>query len=146
MQNQYSLLYREQERKMIPMLKHFGLGSIPWSLIACGALSRPLSQQSKRVETDAVEEISKKRGISMAQVAVAWVLSKDVVSAPIVGTTSLANLADIVDMPVFLAVSLNLISERNDVLFLQGAIHVQLTEEEIKYLEEPYQPMAIFGH
>ncbi|KAJ7788799.1 hypothetical protein B0H14DRAFT_3503729 [Mycena olivaceomarginata] len=59
----------------------------------------------------------------MAQVAVAWVLSKDVVSAPIVGTTSLANLADIV-----------------------GAIHVQLTEEEIKYLEEPYQPMAIFGH
>ncbi|KAJ7788814.1 NADP-dependent oxidoreductase domain-containing protein [Mycena olivaceomarginata] len=141
MQNQYSLLYREEEREMMPTLKHFGVGSIPWSSIARGALSRPLSQQSKRAETDAwsanlytqspanqaivnrVEEISKKRGISMARVAVAWVLSKDVVSAPIVGTTSLANLADIV-----------------------GAIHVQLTEEEIKYLEEPYQPMAIFGH
>ncbi|KAJ6526682.1 NADP-dependent oxidoreductase domain-containing protein [Mycena capillaripes] len=142
MQNHYSLLYREEEREMFPTLKHFGVGSIPWSPLARGALTRPLSsEQSKRSETDwlsanfytsssagkeivnRVEEIAKKRGISMAQVAVAWVLSKDGVSAPIVGTTSLANLADIV-----------------------GAIHVQLTEEEIKSLEEPYQPMAVVGH
>ncbi|KAJ6541213.1 NADP-dependent oxidoreductase domain-containing protein [Mycena vulgaris] len=141
MQNHYSLLYREEEREMFPTLKHFGVGSIPWSPLARGALTRPLSsEQSKRSETDwlsanfytsssagkeivnRVEEIAKKRGISMAQVAVAWVLSKDGVSAPIVGTTSLANLADIV-----------------------GAIHVQLTEEEIKSLEEPYQPMAVIG-
>ncbi|KAF8139289.1 hypothetical protein K438DRAFT_1996148 [Mycena galopus ATCC 62051] len=59
----------------------------------------------------------------MAQVAVAWVLSKDGVSAPIIGTTSLDNLADVA-----------------------GAIHVKLTDEEIKSLEEPYQPMAIFGY
>ncbi|KAJ7906908.1 NADP-dependent oxidoreductase domain-containing protein [Mycena leptocephala] len=138
MQNHYSLLYREEEREMFPTLKHFGVGSIPWSPLARGALTRPLSSgQSKRSETDwlsanfyasssagkeivnRVEEIAKKRGISMAQVAVAWVF----VSAPIVGTTSLANLADII-----------------------GAIHVQLTEEEIKSLEEPYQPMAVVGH
>ncbi|KAJ7174193.1 NADP-dependent oxidoreductase domain-containing protein [Mycena crocata] len=142
MQNHYSLLYREEEREMFPTLKHFGVGSIPWSPLARGALSRPLSQQqTKRGSSDVfpasfytqssasqaivnrVEEIAKKRGISMAQVAVAWVLSKDGVSAPIVGTTSLDNLADII-----------------------GALHIKLTEEEIKLLEEPYQPMAIFGH
>ncbi|KAJ7185153.1 NADP-dependent oxidoreductase domain-containing protein [Mycena pura] len=141
MQN-HSLLYREDEREMFPTLKYFGVGSIPWSPLARGALTRPLSSEhSKRSETDwlsanfytsssagkeivnRVEDIAKKRGISMAQVAVAWVLSKDGVSAPIVGTTSLANLADIV-----------------------GAIHVHLTEEEIKSLEEPYQPMAVVGH
>ncbi|KAF7352052.1 Aldo/keto reductase [Mycena venus] len=141
MQNQYSLVYREEEREMFPTLKHLGVGATPWSPLSRGALSRPLSQQTKRGESDAlsanfytqsaasqaivnrVEEISKKRGISMAQVAIAWVLSKDGVSAPIVGTTSLANLADII-----------------------GAIHVQLSDKEIKYLEEPYEPMAIFGH
>ncbi|KAJ7660247.1 NADP-dependent oxidoreductase domain-containing protein [Mycena polygramma] len=140
MQNHYNLLYREEEREMFPTLKHFGVGSIPWSAIARGALTRPLSQQSLRAETDGfsanyyiqsadnqaivnrVEEIAKERGISMAQVALAWVLSKDGVSAPIVGTTSLEKLADIV-----------------------GAIHVQLTEEEIKSLEEPYQPKAVFA-
>ncbi|KAF7328234.1 Aldo-ket-red domain-containing protein [Mycena venus] len=141
MQNHYSLLYREEEREMFPMLKHFGVSSIPWSPLARGSLTRPLSsEQSRRSEMDKlsanfytsssagkeivnrVEEIAKKRGISMAQVAVAWVLSMDGVSAPIVGTTSLANLADIV-----------------------GAIHVQLTEKEIKSLEEPYQPMAVIG-
>ncbi|KAJ7203144.1 NADP-dependent oxidoreductase domain-containing protein [Mycena pura] len=141
MQNQYSLLYREEEREMFPTLKHFGVGSIPWSPMARGALSRPLSQQSQRGTTDVlkasfyaqsaasqeivnrVEEIAQKRGISMAQVSVAWVMSKEGVSAPIVGTTSLDNLQDII-----------------------GAIHVELTPEEIKYLEEPYQPMPIFGH
>ncbi|KAJ6485422.1 NADP-dependent oxidoreductase domain-containing protein [Mycena vitilis] len=141
MQNHYNLLYREEEREMMPTLKHFGVGSTPWSAIARGALSRPLSKQSHRAETDVlsanfytqpedskaivnkVEEIANARGISMAQVAIAWLLSKDVVSAPIVGTTSLANLADIV-----------------------GAVNVELTAEEIKTLEEPYQPKAIFGH
>ncbi|KAJ7302265.1 NADP-dependent oxidoreductase domain-containing protein [Mycena albidolilacea] len=141
MQNHYSLLYREEEREMFPTLKYFGVGSIPWSPLARGALSRPLSQQSNRAETEffsanlytqspagtaivnRVEEVAKKRGISMAQVAVAWILSKDGVSAPIVGTTSLANLADIV-----------------------GAIDIQLTEEEVKFLEEPYQPMSVVGH
>ncbi|KAJ7159646.1 NADP-dependent oxidoreductase domain-containing protein [Mycena filopes] len=141
MQNQYSLVYREEEREMFPTLKHLNnVGAIVWSPLSRGALSRPLDQQTKRGETDWLpsnfylkseasksivnrREIAKKHGISMAQTAIAWVLSKDGVSAPIIGTTSLANLADII-----------------------GAIDVKLTEEEIKYLEEPYQPLAIFGH
>ncbi|KAJ6488860.1 NADP-dependent oxidoreductase domain-containing protein [Mycena sanguinolenta] len=141
MQNHYSLLYREEEREMMPTLKHFGVGSIPWSPLARGALSRPLSQQSTRAETDVlsanyytqspaskaiverVEEIAKKHGVSMAQISVAWVLAQDAVSAPIVGTTSLANLADIV-----------------------GALDVKLSEEDLKYLAEPYKPLPIFGH
>ncbi|KAJ6532014.1 aryl-alcohol dehydrogenase [Mycena capillaripes] len=143
MQNHHNLLYREEEREMFPTLKHFGVGAIPWSPLARGALTRPLEAQgkTKRGESDImppsvytgsdanqtivkrVEEIAKKRGISMAQVSVAWSLSKEGISAPIVGTTSLANLVDAI-----------------------AATHVKLTEDEIKYLEEPYQPMAILGH
>ncbi|KAJ7300924.1 NADP-dependent oxidoreductase domain-containing protein [Mycena albidolilacea] len=121
MQNHYNLLYREEEREMMPTLKHFGQSN----RAATDAFSPNSYLQSPASKTivNKVEEIAKKRGISMAQVAVAWTLSKDPVSAPIVGTTSLANLADIV-----------------------GAIYVQLTEEEIKSLEEPHLPTKIFGH
>ena len=70
-----------------------------------------------------VEEVANKKGVSMAKVSIAWMLSKPGVTAPIVGTTSLKNLEDII-----------------------GAVDVTLTPEEIKYLEEPYQPKAIFGH
>ncbi|KAI0072179.1 aryl-alcohol dehydrogenase [Panus rudis PR-1116 ss-1] len=139
MQNHYSLIYREEEREMFPTLKLFGVGSIPWSPLARGLLTRPVSASSQRGKTDwfmgnykgdaketiinRVEELSKKKGISMAQVAIAWVLSKEGVTAPIVGTTSLQNLEDI----------------------LKG-VHVTLTEEEIKYLEEPYQTQSVIGH
>ncbi|KAJ7031350.1 aryl-alcohol dehydrogenase [Mycena alexandri] len=142
MQNHYNLLYREEEREMFPTLKHFNVGAIPWSPLARGALTRPLeSQNTSRGSSDIlpaklyvqstanqtivkrVEEIAKKRDISMAQVTVAWSLSKEGVSAPIVGSNSLKNLADLI-----------------------AAIHIKLTEEEIKYLEEPYEPMAILGH
>ncbi|KAI0628889.1 aryl-alcohol dehydrogenase [Trametes polyzona] len=139
MQNHYSLLYREEEREMFPTLKMFGVASIPWSPLARGLLTRPLGKDSKRSNSDwiisryknestttilaRVEELAKKKNISMAQVAIAWILSKPGVSAPVVGTTSLANLEDI----------------------LKGA-QVKLTDEEIKYLEEPYKPMEITGH
>ncbi|KAH7913230.1 aryl-alcohol dehydrogenase [Hygrophoropsis aurantiaca] len=140
MQNHYSLLYREEEREMFPTLKLFGVGSIPWSPLARGALTRPLNQQTKRGQSDwfianyaqdgahesiinRVEEVSKRKGISMAQVALAWALTKDGVSAPIVGTSSLGNLKDLI-----------------------GAVDVKLTEEEIKYLEEPYKAQAVLGH
>ncbi|KAJ7775121.1 aryl-alcohol dehydrogenase [Mycena metata] len=142
MQNHYNLLYREEEREMFPTLKHFNIGAIPWSPLARGALTRPLeSQSTSRANSDIlpaaayvqstanqtiakrVEEIAKKRGITMAQVSLAWVLSKEGVSAPIIGSNSLKNLADLI-----------------------AAIHIKLTEEEIKYLEEPYQPMGILGH
>ncbi|KAI0657095.1 Aldo/keto reductase [Cubamyces menziesii] len=139
MQNHYSLVYREEEREMFPTLKMFGVGSIPWSPLARGLLTRPLAAQSKRGNTDwfigrykndataqivnRVEEIAQKKNASMAQVALAWIMSKPGVTAPIIGTTSLKNLEDIL-----------------------GALDVKLSEEDIKYLEEPYKPMAITGH
>jgi len=140
MQNQYSLLYREEEREMFPTLKMFGVGSIPWSPLARGALTRPLGQQTNRGQSDwfignyaqasayetivnRVEELAKKKGVTMAQIAIAWILTKDGVSAPIVGTTSLENLTDII-----------------------AGIDVKLTVEEIKYLEEEYKPTAVIGH
>ncbi|KAI0648544.1 oxidoreductase [Trametes meyenii] len=139
MQNHYSLLYREEEREMFPTLKLFGVGSIPWSPLARGKLTRPLASDTVRAKSDPfmgfyssvaaetiinrVEELAKKRGVSMAQISSAWIMSKPGVTAPIVGTTNLSNLEDIL-----------------------GALDVKLTEEEVKYLEEPYQPVAISGH
>ncbi|CAE6522337.1 unnamed protein product [Rhizoctonia solani] len=139
MQNHHSLLYREEEREMIPTLKMFGVGMIPWSPLARGMLARPISETTNRSKNDPwagylegasnneivsrVEAIAKSKGVSMAQVAIAWSLSKDGMTAPIIGTTNLKNLEDIV-----------------------GGIHVKLTEDEIKQLEEPYVPRAIVGH
>jgi len=141
MQNQHSLIYREEEREMFPTLQHFGVGAIPWSPLARGLITRPLAEQNKtkREETDfairmlkaspareeitnRVQQVAQKKGITMAQVALAWSLSKDFVSAPIVGTTSLKNLQDLID-----------------------AVQVKLTEEEIKFLEEPYKPTGPVG-
>lgn len=142
MQNYYNLIYREEEREMMPTLKMFGVGSIPWSPLARGRLTRPLSQKSARESGDPwivmlakrqteseneiisrVEALAASKGVSMAQISIAWVLSKDPVAAPIVGSTSLKNIEDII-----------------------GAINVQLTEDEIKMLEEPYIPQSIIGH
>ncbi|KZP13274.1 aryl-alcohol dehydrogenase [Athelia psychrophila] len=140
MQNQLSLAYREEEREMMPTLKHFGVGSIPWSPLARGLLTRPIGEQTKRAETDPsvpkylkvegdkemvgrIEAIAKEKNVSMAQVALAWVMQKDGVTAPIVGTTSLENLKD-----------------------LLGAVQLKLSAEEVKSLEELYQPRAVFGH
>jgi len=140
MQNFHSLVYREEEREMLPTLKHFGVGCIPWSPLARGVLARPVGQKTKRSESDIwaqmvatsepskeiinrVKEVANKKQISMAQVAIAWSLAKDGVTAPIIGSTNTANLKD-----------------------LLGAIDVKLNEEEIKYLEEPYKPLPIFGH
>ncbi|KAG8748959.1 hypothetical protein FRC11_011703, partial [Ceratobasidium sp. 423] len=102
MQNQYNLIYREEEREMIPTLKMFGVGMMPWSPLSQGVLSRPYSETTLRSKTGytttmfkqtkednkeailRVEQIAKNRGISMAQVAIAWTLSKDVVTAPVI--------------------------------------------------------------
>jgi len=140
MQNHYNLLYREEEREMMPTLKHFGVGSIPWSPLARGALTHPLGERTIRSDNDRfhdtylkepcnqetvkrVEEIANKRGASMAQISLAWILTKDVVSAPVVGATSLEKLKDLID-----------------------AVDIKLSEEEIKYLEGAYKPMAVIGH
>ncbi|KAI0037512.1 Aldo/keto reductase, partial [Auriscalpium vulgare] len=142
MQNHYNLIYREEEREMMPTLKHFGVGALPWSPLARGALTRPVGggsdsvragndiwvndytkEPGNQVVVQRVEELAKKYNKSMAQISLAWMLSKDVVSAPIIGTTSLEKLSDLI-----------------------GAVDIKLSAEEVKYLEEPYKPMAVMGH
>jgi len=139
MQNHYNLVYREEEREMFPTLNYFGVGSIPWSPLATGLLSRPYGNDTVRSQSngadgykknagtkeiiDAVEKIAKAKGISMAQLSLAWIMSQKGVSAPIVGTTSLENLYD-----------------------LLGAVDVKLTEDEKKELEAPYTVQAVLGH
>ncbi|KAH8998399.1 Aldo/keto reductase [Lactarius akahatsu] len=140
MQNHYNLIYREEEREMMPTLKHFGISSIPWSPLARGALTHPLGERTVRADNDnwhdtylkepsnqevvkRVEEIAKKRGASMAQISLAWTLTKEIVSAPIIGTTSLDKLKDLID-----------------------AVDIKLSDAEVKYLEEPYRPTAVIGH
>lgn len=127
---------------MFPTLKLFGVGSIPWSPLARGLLTRPFTAKKDTIRgnTDrmingysdnqgtekiinSVEKIAKAKGKSMAQVALAWVLARDGVSAPIVGTTSLANLTE-----------------------LLGAVDLKLTDEETKELEDSYIPQGTFGH
>ncbi|KAL5506886.1 hypothetical protein ACEPAH_6342 [Sanghuangporus vaninii] len=138
MQNEYSLLYREEEREMIPYCNAHGIGLIPWGPLAAGDLCRPLGVSTTRLEsakgtaferkyTDAdkaiisrVEEIAQKRGWTMAQVALAWIDKK--VSSPIVGCSS---------------------PDRLEAAIIHGK---ELTEEEIKYLEEPYVPKPVRGH
>lgn len=114
MQNCHTAIYREEEREMNRLLEHYGVGSTPWSPLQRGLLSRPNSarKDSERSKKDPyvdyfevdeasakiideVERISKAKNVSMAQVAVAWLLSKKVVSAPIVGSTKVANIEDI---------------------------------------------------
>ena len=139
MQDHYNLLYREEEREMLPLCTDQGIGVIPWSPLARGRLTRSWDEATERSRTDefgrrlyseqdraivqAVANVADKRSISRAQVALAWLLSKPVVSAPIVGVTSAGQLADAL-----------------------GALSVELTAEEVELLEEPYEPHAIAGH
>ncbi len=139
MQDHYNLLYREEEREMLPLCADAGIGAIPWSPLARGRLTRAWDEETERSRTDefgktlyregdraiveAVGEIAGRRGVNRAQVALAWVLSKSVVSAPIVGVTKASHLEDAV-----------------------AAIHLELTEQEIARLEEPYEPHEISGH
>ncbi|KAJ3561377.1 hypothetical protein NP233_g10231 [Leucocoprinus birnbaumii] len=166
MQNHYNLVYREEEREMLPTLKHLGVGVIPWSPLARGLLTRPLTDKAAttRGTTDwmisrylggagteeivkRVEEIAKKRNISMAQVSVAWMLTKDPSAAPIVGTTSLKNLQDILGMSLSCRDVLAARTSGTDVTwFTLEAVNVTLTSEEMQYLEEPYRAQAIIGH
>ncbi|EIW54241.1 Aldo/keto reductase [Trametes versicolor FP-101664 SS1] len=114
MQNHCSLMYREEEREMFPTLKIFGVDSIP-------ILARYKTEANLQV-VDRVEELAKRKGVKMAQVALAWIFAKPGVSAPIIGTTNLSNLEE-----------------------LLGALDIKLSEEEVKYLEEPYKPMVVVG-
>jgi aryl-alcohol dehydrogenase-like predicted oxidoreductase len=140
MQNQYSLLQREEEREMFGLLADQGVGSIPWSPLAKGRLARRWDEQTtKRAEVDllqsrykgdenrpivdAVRRVAETRGIPMAQVAIAWVLHNPVVDAPIVGPTKSHHLADAV-----------------------AALDIELTDDEITALEEHYTPRLPSGY
>ncbi|PIL33256.1 transporter [Ganoderma sinense ZZ0214-1] len=140
MQNHYNLLYREEEREMYPTLKMFGVGSTPWSPLAKGLLTRPLDAETntirskdpslakyKSAATEAtlsrVEELATKKGASMAQLSLAWLLHKEGVTAPIIGPSSIEKL-----------------------LGSLGSLEITLSDEELRYLEEPYVPVPIFGH
>jgi aryl-alcohol dehydrogenase-like predicted oxidoreductase len=142
MQNFYNLVYREEEREMLPLCRDAGIGVIPWSPLARGFLGRThahaLDRQTARAKSDnvldmqfgdadletlrRVEEIGARRGAANAQIAVAWLLAKGV-AAPIIGASKMSHLEDAI-----------------------AAASIMLTDEEVKYLEEPYRPKPVAGN
>jgi aryl-alcohol dehydrogenase-like predicted oxidoreductase len=145
MQNHYNLVYREEEREMIPLCLDQKVGCIPWSPLARGFLTGTRKRGDGKSETtrartddfahnlyyresdftvvDRVTEIANSRGVTNAQVALAWMLAKPVVSSPIIGASKPYQLEDAL-----------------------GALGLKLTEDEVKRLEEPYEPHPILGH
>ena len=139
MQNHYNLLYREEEREMLPLCEDQSVATLPWSPLARGRLTRDWDTVTARTETDnfgktlyqegdreivdAVTRIAGERGVPRAQVALAWLLSRPTVTAPIVGATKPHHLADAV-----------------------ASLDVTLTEKETEELERPSTPRAISGH
>ncbi|PEL13460.1 aldo/keto reductase [Bacillus sp. AFS017336] len=141
MQNHLNLIYREEEREMLPLCKDEKIGVIPYSPLASGRLTRDWSNTTLRSETDEtqkskygatentdrlvverVAEIAEKQGVLKSQIALAWLLQKQPVTAPIIGATKISHLEDSV-----------------------GALSVKLTAEEVAYLEEPYVPHQVVG-
>ncbi|WP_207456301.1 aldo/keto reductase [Azospirillum sp. SYSU D00513] len=141
MQNHLNLLYREEEREMLPLCADQGVGILPWSPLARGRLTRPFGVENERVRTDqvgqrlydataeadrrvieAVGTVAAGRGVPPAQVALAWLLGKPGVTAPIIGASRPGHLEDAV-----------------------AALSLRLTEEEVWTLEEPYVPHAVAG-
>ncbi len=141
MQNHMNLLYREEEREMLPLCLEEGIAVTPYSPLASGRVARPWSATTTRLEADPIAkrkydatadadrwvvervgEMAGQHGVSMAQVALAWLLQKNPVVAPVIGATKLAHLESAV-----------------------GALSVRLTAEDVAYLEEPYVPHPIVG-
>jgi len=138
MQNHYNLIYREEEREMMPLCLDQRVGVIPWSPLARGRLTRPWDDVTNRSETDefgktlypradravveAVASVAEARGVSRAQVALAWVSGHKAVSAPIIGATKAQHIDDAV-----------------------ASVGLKLSAEEIAALESPYTPQAVSG-
>lgn len=141
MQNHYNLMYREEEREMLPLCRDAKIAATPYSPLASGRLSRGISADTKRTHVDKVQiskygsnedkdqiiidrvaELAEKRGITRSQVALAWLLHKPVVCSPVIGATKIAHLEDSV-----------------------GSVGIALSQEEISFLEEPYVPHKIVG-
>ena len=144
MQNHYNLVYREEEREMLPYCQEHGIGVLPWSPLARGFLARPADkvaathrgerlEASDRLEiyrsgggdtvNDRLRELADQHEVSMAQLAIAWLLHKDWVDAPIVGCRSIDHLEEAV-----------------------AATEISLDDDDIAYLEDPYEPKPITGH
>ncbi|MCY7976613.1 aldo/keto reductase [Bacillus inaquosorum] len=142
MQNHLNLIYREEEREMLPLCKEEKMGVTPYSPLASGRLTREWSETTHRSETDQIQKskydatadadwlvverlaaIAEKHGVSRTHIALAWLLQKEPVTAPIIGATKMSHLEDAV-----------------------RALSVKLTSEEIALLEEPYVPHPIVGH
>jgi aryl-alcohol dehydrogenase (NADP+) len=139
MQDHYNLLYREEEREMLPLCVDQGVGAIPWSPLARGRLTREWDATTARSETDefgrtlyreedrqivdAVADVAAARGVTRAEVALAWILRHPAVDAPIIGATKPQHLDDAV-----------------------RSVDLVLTDDEVKALEAPYVPHAIAGH
>ena len=143
MQNHYNLVYREEEREMLPLCREEGIGVLPWSPLARGLLSgghkrgqsggtlrAETDEYSRKLYTDADFEIvdrvvalAGRRGLPPARIALAWLLHQPAVTAPIVGASKMPHLDDAV-----------------------AALDVKLSDEERRSLEEPYRPHAVLGH
>lgn len=141
MQNHLNLIYREEEREMLPLCKEEKIGVTPYSPLASGRLTRDWSEKTHRSETDKtqrskydptentdrfivdrVKEIAEKHGVPRSHIALAWLLQKETVTAPIIGATKISHLED-----------------------ATAALSVKLTTEEVTYLEEPYVPHPVVG-
>ncbi|WP_419886655.1 aldo/keto reductase [Paenibacillus sp. B-A-8] len=141
MQNHLNLIYREEEREMLPLCKEEKIGVIPYSPLASGRLTRDWAVTTHRSETDQIQKskydgtadadrlvvervaaIGEKHGVPRIHIALAWLLQKEPVTAPIIGATKLSHLEDAV-----------------------GALSLTLTPQEIMFLEEPYTPHPIIG-
>ncbi|QLC34008.1 aldo/keto reductase [Halarchaeum sp. CBA1220] len=143
MQDHYNLVYREEEREMLPLCEKEDVGVLPWSPLARGYLTRPhedidATERGASEEhmydhpyregggpevNERVQELAAEKGVKMAQVSLAWLLHKDWVTSPIVGTTSVEHLEDAVE-----------------------ATELSLSQSDIAYLEEPYEPVRVSGH
>ncbi|MFE1288912.1 aldo/keto reductase [Streptomyces sp. NPDC058751] len=139
MQNHYNLLYREEEREMLPLCADQGVGVLPWSPLARGRLTRDwgtvtersgadafgrnLYQDGDREIVDAVARVAAGRGVPRARIALAWLLGRATVTAPVVGATRAAHIEDAV-----------------------ASLDVELSDKETEELEQPYTPRAISGH
>ncbi|WP_151083449.1 aldo/keto reductase [Nocardioides cynanchi] len=139
MQNHYNLIYREEEREMIPLCRDQGVGIIPWSPLARGRLTRPWDTSTARSETDEwgsslyrdqdaavvdkVHAVAERHGVSRAQVALAWLLAQPGVTSPIVGITKPEHLSDAV-----------------------ASVDLELTADELDELGADYEPRGIAGH
>jgi aryl-alcohol dehydrogenase-like predicted oxidoreductase len=139
MQDQVSLIYREEEREMLPLCRDQGIAVLPWSPLGGGKLTRPWGTETKRATTDrynktmyektgdrqiveAVEAVAKARNASMAQVAMAWLLHRPGITSPIVGVSKIKHLEDAI-----------------------ASVDFELTADEIAKLEAPYQPLHVAG-